>query len=134
MHMSLNRAMVIGYLGHDPETRFLPSGQPVVSFSVATDESFTDKNGEKQERVEWHSIVAFARLGEICAEHLKKGKQVFVEGRIRTREYEAKNNGGKRQRTEIVASRVQFLGPPPEGKVVVSAPEESLPADIEVPF
>jgi single-strand DNA-binding protein len=107
--MSLNRAMVIGYLGNDPQTRLLASGQPLVSFSIATDESFTDKNGEKQERTEWHSIVAFARLGEICAEHLKKGRQVFVEGRLRTREYEAKNGDGKR--TEIVASRVKFLGP-----------------------
>src|SRR6516164_7546209 len=95
MYMSLNRAMVIGYLGHDPETRLLASGQPVVSFSVATDESFMDKNAKKQERVEWHSIVAFARLGEICAEHLKKGRQVFVEGRLRTREYEGKNGGGR---------------------------------------
>src|SRR5208282_6083690 len=68
--MSLNRAMVIGYLGQDPETRFLPSGQPVVGFSVATDESFIDKEDQKQERVEWHNIVAFARLGEICAEYL----------------------------------------------------------------
>lgn len=72
--MSLNRAMVIGYLGRDPETRFMPSGLPAVSFSVATDESFTDKEGRKQERVEWHHIVAFARLGEICAEYLKKGR------------------------------------------------------------
>ena len=132
--MSLNRAMVIGYLGHDPETRLLPSGQPVVSFSIATDESFTDKNGGKQERVEWHSIVAFSRLGEICAEHLKKGRQVFVEGRLRTREYEAKNNGGRRQRTEIVASRVQFLGPPPAERTDVSAVEEPPISADDVPF
>jgi single-strand DNA-binding protein len=112
--MSLNRASIIGYLGHDPETRFLPSGQSVVSFSVATDESFTDKDGQKQERTEWHSVVAFARLGEICAEYLKQGRQVFVEGRLRTREYEAKAGDGKRKRTEIIAQRVQFLGPRPE--------------------
>jgi len=133
--MSLNRAMVIGYLGHDPETRLLPSGQPVVSFSVATDESFTDKNGDKQERVEWHSIVAFSQLGEICAEHLKKGRQVFVEGRLRTREYEVKSNGGKRQRTEIIASRVQFLGARPvEDTVGATAEEIPTPPAEEAPF
>jgi len=125
--MSLNRATIIGYLGKDPETRFMPaSGQPIVTFSVATDESFTDKNGDKQERTEWHNIVAFAHLGEICAEHLKKGRQVYVEGRLRTREYDAKNNGGKRQRTEIVASRVQFLGVPPV--------EEAVPTDSDAPI
>jgi single-strand DNA-binding protein len=82
--MSLNRAMVIGYLGSDPELRSLPSGQPVVSFSVATDEFYTDKQDQKQERVEWHHVVAFGRLAEICKEYLQKGRQVFVEGRFRT--------------------------------------------------
>jgi single-strand DNA-binding protein len=132
--MSLNRAMVIGYLGHDPETRFLPSGLHVVSFSVATDESFTDKDGHKQERTEWHSIVAFARLGEICAEHLKRGRQVFVEGRLRTREYESKNGDGNRKRTQIVASRVQFLGAPAGDKLAASAVDEAPLADSDVPF
>jgi single-strand DNA-binding protein len=133
--MSLNRAMVIGYLGRDPETRFLPSGQAAVSFSVATDESFIDKDGQKQERVQWHDIVAFARLGEICAEFLKKGRQVFVEGRLRSREYDAKNGDGKRRRTEIVASRVQFLGTPQLERTAVNEGEEQpLPADSDVPF
>jgi single-strand DNA-binding protein len=132
--MSLNRAMVIGYLGHDPETRFLSSGQHVVSFSVATDESYTDNDGRKQERTEWHSIVAFARLGEICAEHLTKGRQVFVEGRLRTREYEAKSNGGKRKRTEIVASRVQFLGAPATDKFAGPAVDEPPFTDSDEPF
>jgi single-strand DNA-binding protein len=131
--MSLNRAMIIGYLGHDPETRLLPSEQPVVSFSIATDESFTDKNGDKQERVELHSIVAFSRLGEICAEHLKNGRQVFVEGRLRTGEYEPKNSDGKRKRTEIIASRVQFLGPPPADKLV-DLTDEQPPPDRDLPF
>ncbi len=133
--MSLNRAMVIGYLGSDPELRSLPSGQPVVSFSVATDEFYTDKQDQKQERVEWHHVVAFGRLAEICKEYLQKGRQVFVEGRLRTREYEVKNNGGKRQRTEIVASRVQFLGAPPAGKTEVSAADEPPPpAESDIPF
>ena len=133
--MSLNRAMVIGYLGSDPDLRSLPSGQPVVSFSVATDESYTDKQGEKRERVEWHHIVAFGKLAEICKEYLQKGRQVYVEGRLRTREYEAKNNDGKRQRTEIVAVRVQFLGAPPVGKAEASAADEpSLPVESDIPF
>jgi single-strand DNA-binding protein len=133
--MSLNRAMVIGYLGHDPETRFLPSGQRVVNFSIATDESFTDKDGQKQERTEWHSIVAFARLGEICAEYLKQGRQVFVEGRLRTREFDPRSGDGKRKRTEIVASRVQFLGVPPSGRTEVAALEEPpIPSVEEAPF
>src|SRR5216684_1444168 len=113
--MSLNRAMLIGYVGHDlEELRYLPSGQPVASFSVATDESFTDKNGEKQERVDWHQVVVFGKLALICKEYLAKGRHVYVEGRLRTREYEARDNGGKRYRTEIIAQRVQFLGARPE--------------------
>ena len=122
--MSLNRATIIGYLGADPELRSLPSGQPVVNFTVATDETFLDKQGQKQERVEWHHVVAFARIAETCKEYLKKGRQVYVEGRLRTREYEAKNNGGKRQRTEIVASRVQFLGAPPADASQASVTDE----------
>ena len=114
--MSLNRATVIGNLGSDPELRHLPSGQPTVGFSIATDESFPDKEGQKQERVEWHQIVAFGKLAETCAQHLGKGRQVYVEGRLRTREYEARKNGGKRQRTEIMAERVQFLGAPADAK------------------
>ena len=113
--MSLNRAMLIGYVGHDlEELRYLPSGQPVASFSVATDESFTDKNGEKQERVDWHQVVVFGKLALICKEYLAKGRHVYVEGRLRTREYEARDNRGKRYRTEIIAQRVQFLGARPE--------------------
>jgi single-strand DNA-binding protein len=128
--MSLNRATVIGYLGADPELRYLPSGQPVVNFAVATDEAFVDKQGQKQERVEWHHVVAFAKLAETCKEYLKKGRQVYVDGSLRTREFEAKNNGGKRQRTEIVASRVQFLGAPLTERADAAAGEEPpLPAE-----
>jgi len=132
--MSLNRAMVIGNLGADPELRFLPSGQPAVEFSIATDETFTDQQGEKHERVEWHHIVAFGKLAETCNQYLKKGRQVYAEGRLRTREFEAKNNGGKRQRTEIVAARVQFLGARPvKGSEMSAVEEPAIPAD-EVPF
>jgi single-strand DNA-binding protein len=112
--MSLNRVTIIGYLGQDPELRLLPaSGQAVANFSVATDETFTDKEGNRHERVDWHHIVVYGRVAETCKEYLKRGRQVYLEGRLQTREYEARNNGGKRQRTEIIASRVQFLGTPP---------------------
>jgi single-strand DNA-binding protein len=132
--MSLNKIMVIGHLGQDPELRHLPnSGQPVASFSVATDEGFTDKDGQRQERTEWFHIVVFGKLGETCKEYLKRGRQVYVEGRLRTREYEARNNGGKRQRTEIIASRVQFLGTPPaEAKAAEVSGGD--PTSEEIPF
>jgi single-strand DNA-binding protein len=132
--MSLNRAMVIGNLGGDPVLRNLPSGQLAVGFSIATDESFTDKKGQKQERVEWHQIMAFGKLAEVCGEYLKKGRQVYVEGRLRTREFEAKNNGAKRQRTEIVASRVQFLGRAPGEKTEAVSVEELPAPSEEVPL
>jgi single-strand DNA-binding protein len=128
--MSLNRATVIGNLGGYPDLRHLPSGQPAAGFSIATDEAFTDKEGHKQERVEWHHIVAFGKLAETCSQYLKKGRQVYVEGRLRTREFEAKNNGGKRQRTEIVAARIQFLGAPAAEEIRTNATEELMsPAD-----
>ena len=110
--MSLNRLMMIGNLGHDPEIRYTPSGLPLVNFSVATDEPYVDKEGKRQDKVEWHKIVAIGKLALTCNEYLKKGRQVFVESRLRTREYEAKVDSRKQYRTEIVASRVQFLGAP----------------------
>jgi single-strand DNA-binding protein len=108
--MSVNKAILIGNLGRDPEIRYLPSGQPVASFAIATSESFNDKQGVKQERTEWHNIVVFGKQAEICGQYLKKGRQVFVEGRIQNRQYEAKDGTGKRYRSEIVANRIQFLG------------------------
>jgi single-strand DNA-binding protein len=131
--MSLNKIMVIGYLGQDPELRHLPtSGQAVTGFSVATDESFMAKDGNRQERVEWHNVVVFGKLAEICTTFLAKGRQVYVEGRLRTREFESKNAGGKRQRAEIIAQRVQFLGPRPEAPVGGEAEEPT--ASDEAPF
>jgi single-strand DNA-binding protein len=131
--MSLNRIMVIGYLGQDPELLYLPaSGQAVTGFSVATDESFTDKDGNRQERVEWHNVVVFGKLAETCTKYLAKGRQVYVEGRLRTREFASKNGSGKRQRAEIIAQRVQFLGPRPEAPVGGEADESA--ASEEAPF
>jgi len=100
--------MIIGNLGQDPEIRYTPSGQPVVNFSLATDERYLDKDGKRQEGVQWHRIVVIGKLALACNEYLKKGREVFVEGRLRTREWE--NNGSNVRRTEIVASHVQFLG------------------------
>src|SRR5260370_25341933 len=132
--MSLNRVMLIGDLGQDPELRHLPtSGQPVASFSIATDEAYTDKQGQRQERVDWHNIVVFGKAAESCKEYLKKGRAVYIEGRLRIREYEAKDNGGKRQRPEIIANRVQFLGARPAEAKATAEGECDLPSD-EQPF
>jgi single-strand DNA-binding protein len=133
--MSLNRVTLIGYVGHDlEELRYLPSGQPLASFSVATDASFTDKNGQKQERADWHRVVVYGKLALICKEYLAKGRHVYVEGRLRTREYEARDeardNGGKRYHTEIIAQRVQFLGARPE----VPADDDVLAGEEEAAF
>ena len=106
--MSLNKVMVIGHLGQDPEIRYTPAGMPVVSHSVATDEMYLDKDGKRKERVEWHKVVVIGKLGLSCHQYLSKGRQVFVEGRLRTRHWES--NGASERRTEIAAVRVEFLG------------------------
>ncbi len=108
--MALNKAMAIGNLGANPVIRALPFGQNVANFSLATTERFTDRNGAKQERTDWHRIVAFGRLADTCERFLSKGRQVYVEGRLTTRQYEAKDGSGKRYRTEIVARQLRLLG------------------------
>src|SRR5256885_9359517 len=108
--MSVNKVILVGNLGKDPEVRYLPSGNPVANFSIATSENFTDKSGTKQERTEWHNVVVYGKQAELCGQYLKKGRQCYVEGRLQTRQYEAKDGTGTRYRTEIVAQRVQFLG------------------------
>jgi single-strand DNA-binding protein len=131
--MTLNRITIIGHLGQDPELRYLPtSGQPVTGFSVATDESFTGKDGSHQERVQWHNIVVFGKLAATCTKYLGRGRQVYVEGRLRTRDFEDKNSGGKRVRAEIVAQRVQFLGARPDAPIGGEAEEPA--ASEETPF
>jgi single-strand DNA-binding protein len=106
----INKAILIGRLGNDPEVRYTPSGVAVANFNIATSEEWKDKDtGEKKERTEWHRIVAWRRLGEICGEYLSKGRQVYIEGRIQTNAWEDKE-GNKRYTTEIVATDVQFLG------------------------
>lgn len=106
--MSLNKAMIIGNLGSDPELRYTQSGQPVANFNIATNERWTDKSGAQQERTEWHKVVVWGKQAENCDKYLSKGRQVFVEGRIQTRDWEDRD-GNKRYTTEIVAQTVQFL-------------------------
>ncbi len=109
MASGLNKAILIGNLGRDPEVRYTPSGVAVANFTMATSETWTNKDGQKETRTEWHRIVAFARLAEICGEYLSKGKQVYIEGRIQTRDGEDQN-GVKRYTTEIVANQMLMLG------------------------
>jgi len=109
--LSLNRVMIIGNLVKDPEIRYTPSGVPIVNFSLATDESYIDRDGNRQEHVAWHRIVTTGKLALTCREYLKKGRQAFVEGRIRYAQWDDASNGRKHHRTEIIAARVQFLGP-----------------------
>ena len=133
--MSLNRVMMIGNLGQDPEIRYTPSGLPLVNFPVATYEPCVDKEGKRQGRVELHRIVVIGKLALTCNEYLKKGRQVFVESRLRTREYEAKVDSRKQYRTEIVASRVQFLGAPSAEQVEVCEIEDGVASlEPEAPF
>ena len=114
MSMSLNRAQIIGNLTRDPELRNTTTGQSVTNFSVATSSQWTDVNGQKQERTEYHSVVAWGKLAEICHQYLGKGRKVFVEGRLQTRDWETPD-GGKRQRTEIIAENMIMLDRAPAG-------------------
>lgn len=108
----VNKVIIVGRLGADPETKQVGNGGTVARLSVATSENWVDKEGQKQERTEWHRIVVWGKLAEICGRHLSKGRQVYVEGRLQTRSWE--DNGQKKYSTEIVANTVQFLGGPNE--------------------
>ena len=107
---SINKVILIGNLGADPELRSTATGTTVANFSLATKEAWTGKDGNKEERTEWHRIVAWGRLGEICGEYLVKGKQVYVEGKLQTKSWEDRD-GKKRSTTEVVAQTMQMLGP-----------------------
>ena len=142
MANGLNKAILIGNLGRDPEVRYTPSGMAIANFSIATSENWTSKEGQKETRTEWHRIVAFGRLGEICGEYLSKGRQIYIEGRIQTRDWEDKE-GVKRYTTEIVANQMIMLGgrdagdgPRPQGPPVADysgAPTQG-PDDDDIPF
>src|SRR5438067_12314741 len=155
---SVNKVILIGNLGRDPEVRYTPSGQAVANFTVATNEAWTDKAGQKQERTEWHRVFVWGKSAENCGEYLSKGRQVFVEGRLQTREWTNKE-GVKQYTTEIVANPVVFLsggdrsgqgrgggrsaggsagtdelGGPPAGFDESAAPSGKGPSDDDIPF
>ena len=106
---SVNKVILVGNLGKDPEVRYMPSGDAITNITMATTDSWKDKNGEKQEKTEWHKVAFFGKLAEIAGEYLKKGSQVYVEGRLQTRKWQDKE-GQDRYTTEIVADRMQMLG------------------------
>jgi len=139
---SLNKVILIGNLGRDPEVKYLPSGQAVANFSVATNERWQGKDGKTEERTEWHRIVVFGKQAENCGEYLSKGRSVCIEGRLQTREWDDKS-GQKRSTTEVVANRVIFLGskgegagkelPAAEEEIVYDKPSKTGPGE-DVPF
>lgn len=110
MPKSVNKVILIGNLGKDPEVRYAPSGVPLAKFSLATNEGYKDKSGEWQERTEWHNIVAWQRTAEIVGEYLQKGARVYIEGRLQTSSWDDKQSGEKKYRTEIVAREIVLLG------------------------
>ncbi|RIL07753.1 MAG: single-stranded DNA-binding protein [Proteobacteria bacterium] len=140
---SVNKVILIGNLGRDPELRYTKNGQAVANFSLATTDSYNSREGQREERTEWHRIVAWAKTAELCAQYLAKGRSVYIEGQLRTREWEDKD-GNKRQTTEVHAQTVQFLGPRGQGgsgggsgqraaESSASAPD-APPADEDIPF
>jgi single-strand DNA-binding protein len=135
---SVNKAILIGSLGRDPEVRFMPNGEAVCNFSIATSENWKDKQGQKQEKTEWHNIVMYRNLAEIAGEYLKKGSPVYLEGRIQTRKWQDKE-GNDRYSTEIIADSMQMLGNKKDGDSVSQQPKTSKtddPMDFEsdIPF
>ena len=138
----INKTIFIGNWRKDPEIRYTPSGLGVANFNIATSETWTNKEGEKETRTEWHRIVAFGKLAEICGEYLSKGKQVYIEGRIQTRDWEDQN-GVKRYTTEVVANQMQMLGTRdsanaarPQGPPAADFPgaPPQTPGDDDIPF
>jgi single-strand DNA-binding protein len=126
---SLNKVLLIGNLGADPELRYTPSGAAVANFTMATREQWTSKEGEKQDRTEWHRIVAWRRLGEICGEYLHKGSLVYIEGRLQTRSWEDRD-GNKRYTTEIIALGMQMLDKiGKEAQAQAQSSEERFPTE-----
>jgi len=138
---SVNKAILIGNLGRDPELRYTQGGQAVANFSIATTERYSSRDGERQERTEWHNIVTWGKTAENCAQYLSKGSSCYVEGRLQTREWEDKE-GNKRRTTEVVAQVVQFIGgrrgagsgPSPVETTAPSAAGDAPPPPSDVPF
>jgi len=135
----VNKVILLGRLGADPEVRYTSSGTAITNFRMATSTFFTNKEGQKEEKTDWHRVVAFGRLGEICGEYLAKGKQVYIEGRLQTRDWEDKE-GKKRYITEVIAQSMQLLGSPSAEKDRSSSEPPPLddsaagPPESDVPF
>ena len=127
---SVNKVTIIGNLGKDPELKFMPNGDAVCNFSVATTDTWKDKAGEKQERTEWHNIVMYRKVAEIAGEYLKQGSSVYLEGRLQTRKWQTKE-GQDRYTTEVVADSMQMLGKKYEGEQTISKPvsKKDMPID-----
>jgi single-strand DNA-binding protein len=124
----VNKAILIGNLGKDPELKYLPSGQAVANFSLATTERRTDKNGQRQDHTEWHNIVVYGKTAEVVNQYLKKGRSAYIEGRITTRSWDDRD-GNKKYRTEIIANTVQFLGSPGGSGTPATATAPEMVAD-----
>jgi single-strand DNA-binding protein len=130
MARGINKVILVGNLGADPETRYMPSGGAVTNIRVATSESWKDKNtGDQQERTEWHSVAFFGRLAEIAAEYLRKGSQVYIEGKLRTRKWQDRD-GNDRWSTEVVANEMQMLGGRPGGGAPAQSSSPSAPSSM----
>ena len=140
----VNKVILVGNLGRDPEVRTTPSGQPVASFSLATNRRWRDREGNRQEQTEWHNIVCWGRQAEIAGQYLTKGKQIYVEGRLQTRSWDDKQSGEKRYRTEIVCDNFQMLGTRGDmgssdayssrGAAAASQVADAGPEDDDIPF
>jgi len=139
--MSVNKVILVGRLGADPEVRYSGGGTAVTNFRVATDRQWKDKDGNKQQETEWHRCVAFGRTGEVCGEYLHKGSQVYVEGRIKTKEW-ADKDGNKRWSTDILVEQMKMLGSKGERSAAPSGPSgddpfdrvPDMPPDEDIPF
>lgn len=132
MSKGVNKVILIGNLGADPELRYTQSGQAVADLRIATNESWTDKEGQKQERTEWHSVVLWGKPAEIVKQHAGKGETLYIEGRLQTRTYE--KDGQKHYRTEVVADQFQFLGGKGNSNGATKAPAEPPAKNVKVPF
>ena len=137
----VNKVILIGNLGRDPEIRYTRDGTAVANLNVATSESWNDQNGQRQERTEWHRVVAWGRLAEIAKEYLAKGRQVYIEGKLQTRSWEDKQSGEKRYTTEVICDNFQMLGRRDDtgGGYGAQAPQSEVadapaPADDDIPF
>jgi len=129
---SLNKVLLIGNLGKDPEVRYMPNGDAVANFSIATTESYKDKNGDKQDKTEWHNITMYRKLAEIAGQYLKKGSQVYLEGKIQTRKWQDKE-GADRYTTEVICDEMKMLGGRQEGQQQQTQQQAPAPAPRRAP-